>query len=84
MPSPRREARPAGHLLDPRAMRRAEHELAGRLVVEVDEARVGAERIGHLARDERQHLFEVERRVDGGDRLRQQPQMTGRLVDRAI
>ena len=61
-------------------MRRPQHELVGLLVVEVDEAGVGAERVGDLARDEREHLLEVERRVDGGDRLGQQAQVPGGLV----
>ncbi len=69
------EPRPARHLVERRAARRAEDELAGRLVVEVDEARVGLERGGDLVRDEVEHLLEVERRVDGGARLGQQPQM---------
>ena len=56
-------------------MRRAEDELAGALVVEVDEARVGLERGRDLVRDEVEHLLEVERRVDGRARLGQQPQM---------
>ena len=47
----------------------------GALVVEVDEAGVGVECLGHLARHEPEHLLEVERRVDGGDRLRQKPQV---------
>ena len=69
------EARPPRHLLDPRAVRRPEHELVGALVVEVDEACVGAEGISHLGGDERQHLLEVERRVHRGDRLGEQAQV---------
>ena len=79
-PLSRTQARAAGHRVERRAVRRAQDELAGRLVVEVDEARVGVERCGDLVRDEVQHLLEVERGVDGGDRLRQQPQVAlGRL-----
>ena len=71
----RPEPRAPRHLLDARAVRRAEDELVGALVVEVDETGVGGERVGDLRGDEREHLLEVERRVDRGDRLRQQPQM---------
>ena len=69
------ESRASRHLVERRAARRAQDELAGRLVVEVDEARVGLERGGDLVRDEVEHLFEVERGVDGGGRLRQKTQM---------
>ena len=55
--------------------RYSQHELVGALVVEVDEARVGAERFGDFPRDEREHLLEIERRVDRLDRLGQQAQM---------
>ena len=79
-PLARAHPRPAGHLLDPRPVRRPQYELGRLLVVEVDEARVGAEGVRDLARDEREHLFEVEARVDGGDRLRQEAQVTGSLV----
>ena len=75
--------RPAGHLLDAGAVRGAQDELAGLLVVEVDEAGIGTERVGDLARDEREHLLEVERRVDRGDRLGQKAQMAPGLVHRA-
>ena len=37
--------RPPRHLVDARAVRRPQDELVGVLVVEVDEARVGAERL---------------------------------------
>ena len=67
--------RPARHLLDARAVGRAEDELVGALVVQVDEARVGLERGRDLARDEREHLLEVERRVDRLDRLGEQAQV---------
>ena len=68
-------ARPARHLLDARSVRRPQHELARTLVVEIDEASVGGERVGDLARHEREDLLEVERRVDGLDRLGQEPQV---------
>ena len=71
-PHPRR----ARQLLDPRAVGRAQDELVGPLVVEVDEARVRPERVGDLARDELEHLLQVERRVDRRDRLGQEPQVT--------
>ena len=74
-PLARPHPRAPRHLLDARAVRRAQHELVGALVVEVDEARVGVERVGDLARDELEHLLEVERRVDRRDRLGQQAQM---------
>ena len=79
-PLARAEARAARHLVERRAVRRAQDELAGGVVVEVDEARVGLERGGDLVGHEMQHLLEVERGVDGGDRLGQQPQVpVGRL-----
>jgi GAF domain-containing protein len=68
-------ARPAGHLCDARPVGGAEDELVAALVVEVDEAGVGLERRGDLLRDEVEHLLEVERRVDGGSRLRQQAEV---------
>ena len=43
-------ARSLRHLLDRRAVRRAQHELVDALVVEVDEARVGVERVGRRGR----------------------------------
>src|ERR1043165_5084363 len=46
-----------GHLLDPRAERRPQDQLVGLLVVEVDEAGVGAERVRHLAGDEGEHFL---------------------------
>ena len=73
-PHPRR----ARHLLDARPVRRPQQELVRLLVVEVDEARVGVERLSHLARDEPEHLLEIERRVDGRDRLGQEPQVSSR------
>ncbi len=74
-PLPGAHARPLGHLLDARSVRRAQHELGGLLVVEVDEARIGVQGVRDLRRDLRQHLLEVERRVDGLDRVRQQLEM---------
>ena len=74
-PFPGPHPRPSRHLVDPRAVRRPQDELAGALVVEVDEAGVGAERVRDLARDEAEHLLEVERRVHGGDRLRQEAEV---------
>jgi len=79
-PFARAHSRATGHRVDRRPMRRTQDELADSVVVEVDEARVGMECGGDLVRDEVQHLLEVESRVDGGDRLRQQPQVAiGRL-----
>ena len=77
---PRAHPRAAGHLLDPRAVRRAQHELVGLLVVEVDEARVGLERLGHLAGNEREHLLEVERGIDRRARLGQEPKVATGFV----
>ena len=77
----RAHARAPAHLLDRRAVGRAQDQLVGPLVVEVDEAGVGAERLGDLARDQLEHLLQVERRVDRRDGLREEPEMPGRLVD---
>ena len=77
-------ARPPRHLLDARPVRRAQDELVRALVVEVDEARVGLERVRGLARDELEHLLQVERRVDRGDRLGQQAQVPLGLLHRPI
>jgi hypothetical protein len=76
-PLARAHPRTARHLLDAGAVRRPQHELVRPLVVQIDEAGVGLERLGDLAGDEREHLLEVERRVDGGDRLRQQAEVPG-------
>ena len=75
-------ARRPRHLLDPAPVRRAQHELVRALVVEVDEAGVGAERVRDVPRDELEHLLEVERRVDRGDRVGQEPKMTCGRVHR--
>jgi hypothetical protein len=61
-------------------VRRPQNELAAALVVQIDEAGVGIERLGDLRGDERENLLEVERRVDGRDRLRQQAEVTRRDV----
>ena len=66
---------PLGHLLDPRPVRGAQDELPGAVVVEVDEAGVGVQRVGDLARDLGEHLLEVERRVDRLDRVGEQLQV---------
>ena len=68
-------AGPPGHLLDTGAVGGAQHELAGTVVVEVDEARIGVERVGDPAGHQLEHLLEVERRVDGRNRLGKQAQM---------
>ncbi len=52
------------HVLDVRPVRRPQDEFVSSLVVEVDEAGVGVERVRDLGRDEVEHLFEIERRVD--------------------
>ena len=78
------QPRPPRHLVHRRTVRRTEHELVRALVVEVDEAGVGLERVRDLARDEREHLLEVERRVDRSDRLGQQSEMPCRRVHRPI
>jgi len=57
-------------------VRRPQDELVGALVVQIDEARVRAERVRDLARDELEDLLEVEGGVDGRDRLRQEPEVT--------
>jgi hypothetical protein len=68
-------ARPAGQLVHVRPVRRAQHELVQATVVEVDETGVGLQRVGDVRRDQREDLLEVERRVDGLNRLGQQPQV---------
>src|SRR5438105_4558699 len=73
---PRAHARAARHLLHAGSVCRAEDELVGTLVIQVNEARVGTERVGHLARDQGEHLFEIERRVDSLDRLGQQAEVS--------
>ena len=76
------QARAPRHLVDRRSVGGSEHQLVGALVVEVDEARIGPERISDLARDERQHLLEIERRVDRSDGLGQQSEVPCRGVHR--
>jgi hypothetical protein len=83
-PLTRPHPRATRHLLDPRPEGRSQHELVGLLVVEVHEAGIRGERVRCLSRDEREHLLEVERRVDRRDRLRQQAQVARRLVHTAI
>ena len=68
------------HLLDARSMRGPQDELVRPLVVEVDEAGLSLEGIGHLAGDQLEHLFEVERRVHRGDRLGEKAQMASSYV----
>ena len=62
-------------LLDPRPARGPEHELVRGLVVEIDEAGVGVEGLGHLGRYEVEELAEVERGVDRRDGLQHEPEM---------
>jgi hypothetical protein len=62
---------------------RAQNELVRPLVVEIDEASVRPERVGDLARDETQHLLQVEARVDRGDRLGQELQVARGGVHRS-
>jgi hypothetical protein len=59
-PFSRPHPRASRHLFDARAVSRAKHELVLVLVIEVDEARVRMQRVGDLARDEREHLLEIE------------------------
>jgi hypothetical protein len=56
-------------------VRRAQDQLVGALVVEVDEAGLRAEGVRDLARDETQHLLEVQRRVHRRDRLGEEAEM---------
>ena len=71
----RTHLRPPCRLLDPGADGGPQHELVRALVVEVDEAGVGLERLGHLRRDQLEQLVQVERRVDGLDRLGDEAQV---------
>ncbi len=64
------------HLLDAAPVRRAQDELVRALVVQVDEAGVGPERVGDLARNQLEHLLEVERRVDSRNRLGQEAKVS--------
>ena len=66
---------PPCHLVDAQSVGRPEHELVGPLVVEIDEAGIRSEGVCHLVCDEVEHLLEVERRVDGGSGLGQEPQV---------
>ena len=83
-PLARPQLRDAGHLVHAGAVRRAEDELARAIVVEVDEAGVGPERVGDLGGDEPEHLLEVERRVDRLDRLGEEPEVPLARVHAAI
>ena len=65
---------------DARAVGRAQDELVGALVVEVDVGRVGLERRGHLVRDRLHHLLQVERRVHDLGRAREEREVPGRLA----
>jgi hypothetical protein len=76
----RTHVRPFRVALDGGPVRGAQHELVGALVVEVDEARVGAERRGHLVRDRLHHLLQLEAGVDDLDRAGEQREMPGRRV----
>ena len=78
--------RRARRVLDPRAMGRAQHELVGALVVEVDEAGVRLERSRDLVGDRLEHLLQVERRVDDVGRPGQEGEMACSVVhvDRAV
>ena len=69
-------AGPLCHLLDACPVRGAEDQLVGALVIEVDEAGLGAESVRHLACHQSQHLFEVQRRVHRGDRFGEKAQVT--------
>jgi hypothetical protein len=81
----RPHARAERQLLDVGAVGRTEDELTAPLVVEVDEAGVGAERVRDLRRDEVEHLLEIERRVDGRARLGEEPQVPfGRFHARMV
>jgi hypothetical protein len=65
-------------------VRCAQNELVGPLVVEVDEARVGFERLSDFAGNEPEDFLEIERRIDGRDRLGQELQVSSRRVDLSI
>ena len=73
-------ARGDRRVLDEGPMGRAQHELVGALVVQVHEARIGAERSRDLVGDRLHHLLQVERRVDDLDRAGEERQVTGGLV----
>ena len=65
-------ARPVRRVVESRSMCRTQLEHVRRFVVDVDEACVGVERVGHLGRDQLEYLRQVERRVDRGDGVGQQ------------
>ena len=69
-------ARASGHLLDARSVRCAKDELVGALVVQIHKAGIRTKRVRNLPRNQGQDLLEIERRVDGFDRLGQQAEMT--------
>ncbi len=77
-PLARAHLRDARELLHPRAVGGAQNQFVRRLIVEIDEARVGLEGLGDLVRDQLEDLVEVEGRVDRGDRLGQKPAGAGR------
>src|SRR6266511_3309518 len=81
---PRPHARRARQLLDVRPVRRPQDQFVRRLVVEVHEARISLERVRDAPGDQPQNLLEIERRVDGRDRLREQAQVARALVHAAI
>jgi hypothetical protein len=68
-------ARPSRHLLDARPVRRAQDQLVAAIVVEVHETGLRAEGVRDLARDETQHLLEVQRRVHRRNCLGKQAEM---------
>ena len=65
---------------DARAVGRAQHELVGALVVEVDVGRVGLERGRDLVRDRLHHLLQVERGVDDLGRPGEEGEVPGGVV----
>ena len=65
-------ARPVGRVVESRPVRRAQLKHVRAFVVDVDEARVGAERVGDLGRDQLEHLGDVQRGVDRRDRVGQE------------
>ena len=65
-----------GHLVDTRAVRCTQNELIRPIVVEIDKARIGMQRVRDLGRNLRQNFLKVKRRIDCLDRLGQQPQVS--------